>query len=298
MRLCRFNDNRIGVVRGDRVHDVTGILDRLEPFRYPAPVGDRLISNLDAWRPEIEALADKSVSLPVGEARFLSPVANPSKIIGVPTNYQAHRAEMAADKTIPSNSKARTEAGVSLVGAQMVVDQGFFLKANSSLVGPSEGVTIRFPDRRNDHEAELGLVIGKRGSDIAEADALDYVAGYALALDMVVRGKEDRSFRKSIDTYSVLGPWLVTRDEIADCETLDFSLWVNDELRQKSNTSDMIMKVRQQIALASSFYTLLPGDIIMTGTCSGVGRVAPGDVMTFEMQGIGRMKVPVSAHVG
>ncbi|NDB68314.1 MAG: FAA hydrolase family protein, partial [Methylocystaceae bacterium] len=114
-------------------------------------------------------------------------------------------------------------------------------------------------------------------------------------LDMVVRGKEDRSFRKSIDTYSVLGPWLVTRDEIDDPEKLDFSLWVNDELRQKSNTSDMIMKIRQQIALASSFYTLLPGDIIMTGTCQGVGRVAPGDVMTFEMQGIGRMQIPVYA---
>ena len=296
MRLCRFNDHRIGVVRGDHVHDVTSILERLEVFRYPAPIGDRLIAHLDAWRPDIEALADKAATFAASEVKFLSPVANPSKIIGVPTNYQAHRAEMAADKTIPSNSKARSESGVTLAGAQMVVDQGFFLKASSSLVGPSEGVKLRFPDRRNDHEAELGLIIGKVGSDIAESDALDYVVGYAMALDMVVRGKEDRSFRKSIDTYSVLGPWLVTRDEIDDPETLDFSLWVNDELRQRSNTSDMIMKVRQQIALASAFYTLLPGDIIMTGTCQGVGRVAPGDLMTFEMQGIGRMNIPVSGH--
>jgi 2-keto-4-pentenoate hydratase/2-oxohepta-3-ene-1,7-dioic acid hydratase in catechol pathway len=291
MRICRFNDNRVGVVRGDKVHDVTSILDRLEPVRYPAPIGDRLITNLEAWRPELEKLADKAQTFDAATVRFLSPVANPSKIIGVPTNYLAHRQEMAADTTIQHRDRGEQTSGV-----QTVLDQGFFLKANSSLVGPSEGVKLRFPNRRNDHEAELGLIIGKRGSDIAEKDALDYVVGYAMALDMVVRGKEDRSFRKSIDTYSVLGPWLVTKDEIADPETLDFNLKVNDEVRQKSNTSDMIMKVRQQIALASSFYTLLPGDIIMTGTCSGVGRVAPGDVMTFEMQGIGTMKIPVMAN--
>lgn len=293
MRICRFNDNRIGVVRGDKVHDVTSILDRLEPVRYPAPIGDRLITNLEAWRPELEKLADKAQTFDAATVRFLSPVANPSKIIGVPTNYLAHRQEMAADTTIEHRNRGDRD---STSGVQTVMDQGFFLKANSSLVGPSEGVKLRFPQRRNDHEAELGLIIGKRGSDIAEKDALDYVVGYAMALDMVVRGKEDRSFRKSIDTYSVLGPWLVTKDEIADPETLDFNLKVNDEVRQKSNTSDMIMKVRQQIALASSFYTLLPGDIIMTGTCSGVGRVAPGDVMTFEMQGIGTMKIPVMAN--
>jgi 2-keto-4-pentenoate hydratase/2-oxohepta-3-ene-1,7-dioic acid hydratase in catechol pathway len=142
---------------------------------------------------------------------------------------------------------------------------------------------------------ELGVVIGRKGSNIPEASALNYVAGYAIALDMVVRGSEDRSFRKSIDTYAVLGPWLVTADEIPDPGHLDFSLSVNGEVRQKSNTQHMIMSIPRQIAWASTFYTLWPGDIIMTGTCEGVSRVVPGDVMHCEIAGIGAMDVRVSA---
>ena len=177
-----------------------------------------------------------------------------------------------------------------------IEDQGLFLKAVSALVGPGEGVAVRFPDRRTDHEAELGVIIGKAGSDIPESEAFNHVAGYALALDMVVRGTEDRSFRKSIDTYAVLGPWVVTADEIDDPDNLDFALTVSGEPRQKSNTSLMIMNIARQISWGSTFYTLLPGDIIMTGTCEGVGRVGPGDVIEMEMQDIGRMEVPVRAH--
>ena len=130
---------------------------------------------------------------------------------------------------------------------------------------------------------------------MAYGDALDYVAGYAIALDMVVRGSEDRSFRKSIDTYAVLGPWLVTADEIPDPDALSFELAVNGETRQKSTTALMIMDVRRQIEWASRFYTLHPGDVLMTGTCEGVGRVVPGDAMTLTFEGIGAMEVPVRA---
>lgn len=291
MRLCRFNDDRIGIVRKDGVHDVTAILDKLPATRYSFPVGDPLIANLEAWRPEMEKLADKAPALDPAKLKFKSPVAHPSKIIGVPTNYQAHRDEMKADTSIPSISSGLPERGVD-----SILVQGLFLKANSSLVGPSEGIAIRFPDRRTDHEAELGVIIGKSGSDIPEDKALDYVVGYALALDMVVRGKEDRSFRKSIDSYSVLGPWLVTKDEVPDPQNLDFELKVNGQTRQKSNTKDMIMYIKQQIAWGSTFYTLHPGDIIMTGTCQGVGRVQPGDKMEFEFPALGKMEIDIRAH--
>src|SRR5690606_6074535 len=118
-------------------------------------------------------------------------------------------------------------------------------------------------------------------------DALSYVAGYAIALDMTVRGPEDRSLRKSVDSYAVLGPWLVTADEVGDAEKLDISLRVNGELRQKANTAEMIIGLADQIAWASSYYTLHPGDIIMSGTCAGVGQVLPGDVMDCEIQNVG-----------
>jgi 2-keto-4-pentenoate hydratase/2-oxohepta-3-ene-1,7-dioic acid hydratase in catechol pathway len=284
MKLCRFDDNRIGLVRGDAVHDVSAVLNLLPPLRWPAPFGDHLIAHLDALRSHMERLADEAAPQPIDAVQFLSPVANPSKIIGTPVNYQAHVEEAERDPEIAVYLENR---------ARSIEEQGLFLKASSSLVGPSEGVAVRFPDRRTDHEAELGVVIGRRTGPVAEADAMSVVAGYAIALDMVVRGKEDRSFRKSPDTYAVLGPWLVTADELGDPTALDFTLHVNGEPRQTANTRDMIIGIARQIAWASSVYTLYPGDIIMTGTCQGVGPVKPGDVMTLAFERIGGMTVPV-----
>jgi 2-keto-4-pentenoate hydratase/2-oxohepta-3-ene-1,7-dioic acid hydratase in catechol pathway len=288
MKLCRFDGDRIGIVRGAHVHDVTAILEELPQARYPFPVGDLLIAHLPRLRGRIEDLADRAEGIPIGDLRLRSPVANPSKIIGTPTNYKAHSEEAALDPAISAYG----------VQGRSIEEQGLFLKAVSALVGPAEGVTLRFPDRRTDHEAEIGVVIGRRASNIAEADALSHVAGYAIALDMVVRGPEDRSFRKSPDSYAVLGPWLVTADEIADPGALDFSLTVNGESRQVANSRDMIIDIPRQIAWASSFYTLHPGDIIMTGTCQGVGPVVGGDVMRVECQGLGAMDVPVHAAAG
>jgi 2-keto-4-pentenoate hydratase/2-oxohepta-3-ene-1,7-dioic acid hydratase in catechol pathway len=290
MRICRYNDpqagdNRIGLVRDDQVFDVTAALDALPAHRYPFPTGDQMIANLDMLRPRMEELADAATGKAVSAIGFLSPVANPTKIIGVPQNYEAHAKETAIDLGI-SQGKPRTK----------MEDQGLFLKANSALIGPSEGVALRFSDRRTDHEAELGVVIGKYGSDISYEDAMDYVAGYAIAMDMVVRGSEARSFRKSVDTYAILGPWLVTADEIADPGNLDFVLTVSGEVRQKDNTRNLILDLPGQIVWASKFYSLHPGDIIMSGTCAGVSRVQPGDMMHLEFEGIGAMDVPVRAH--
>ena len=135
MKLCRYDDNKIGLVRGRNLHDVTAILDALPPLRYPVAFGDQLIANLENLRPRMEALADKAAPQPADKARFLSPVANPSKIIGTPANYHAHVEEARRD----------AEIAVYSAGKQRTIEeQGLFLKASSSLVGPSEGVAIRW----------------------------------------------------------------------------------------------------------------------------------------------------------
>jgi 2,4-didehydro-3-deoxy-L-rhamnonate hydrolase len=283
MKICWFGDNQLGLVEGDLVRDVSGALKALPAPRYPAAKGDTLIANLPLIRAEIQKLAPTAKAIPVKDVRFLSPVANPTKIIGTPVNYLKHIEEAAAQREVFTD---RYQGGIE--------EQGLFLKATSSLVGAGEGVRLRFPDRRSDHEMELGVVIGRLANNITEAQALDYVAGYCIALDMVVRGSEDRSFRKSIDTYAVAGPWLVTADEIPDPGHLKFSLSVNGEVRQASDTQFMILGIQRQIAWASAWYPLYPGDIIMTGTCEGVSRVVPGDVMHCEIEKIGAMDVAVS----
>lgn len=284
MRVCWFNDNRLGIVKGDRVHDVTKVLEKLPRPTYPYPKGDPLIAHLDALKPDLLAAAEGAATVAVKDAKFLSPVQAPTKVIGTPTNYMDHREEAQAQRAV---------FGGRYTGS--IEEQGLFLKANSALIGSGEGVRLRFPDRRTDHEMELGVVIGRKASNISKADALSYVAGYSIALDMVVRGTQDRSFRKSIDTYAILGPWLVTADEVPNPADLDFSLAVNGVVKQKSNTKHMIMDLPTQISWASEYYTLWPGDIIMSGTCAGVSQVKPGDVMHCEIAGIAATDVRIIA---
>ena len=282
MKLCRYEEDHLGIVEGEQVRDVSGVLERLPTLRWPLPPGDLLMARLEELTPEIARLARSAPATPVAEVRLLSPVANPNKIIGAPVNYQKHGEEARADAAIHHGSEVKS-----------IDHYGLFLKANSALVGPGEGIKLRFTNRRNDHEAELAVVIGKEGRDLPYGQAMDWVLGYAIGLDMTVRGPEDRSFRKSIDSYAVLGPWLVTKDEIADPGKLDLRLWVNGELRQESNTRHLIFDVPRLIEYASAAYTLYPGDIIMTGTPEGVGPVSVGDVLEAEIEGIGRMTVAV-----
>lgn len=284
MRIAIYDDGKLGLVQDGMVHDVSAALSVLPANDKPwlREHGDLLISHLEELRPAIQEALVGALSKPVAEVQFLSPVQRPSKIIGVPVNYHEHVAEAESDVATFSD---RFRGSIE--------QQGFFLKAVSALVGSGEGITLRFPDRRNDHEMELGVVIGRTVSDISVEEALSAIAGYSIALDMVVRGPEDRSLRKSGDSYAVLGPWLVTADEVADPQALDFSLNVNGELRQASNTARMIMTIAEQIAYASRFYTLYPGDIIMTGTCEGVGPVVPGDTISCGIVGIADMTVAV-----
>ena len=286
MVLCQFDNHRTGLVEGAQVKDVTPALDALPSHRYPFPLGDALIASLPALRERIRAAAAKAPIKPLSQVRLLSPVANPGKVMGAPVNYQKHLAEVTSDAGLHHQNKAHMQA---------IHQSGFFLMANSSVIGPSQEIIIRHPDRRTDHEVELAVVIGQPAQNVAAKDALGFIAGYCIGLDITVRGPEERSLRKSIDTYTVLGPWLVTADEIPDPSNLDLSLSVNGELRQKANTRDMILGVPELIEFASSFYTLFPGDVLLSGTPEGVGPIHAGDVLRAHIDRIGDMEVRVRA---
>ncbi|OGA65239.1 MAG: 2-hydroxyhepta-2,4-diene-1,7-dioate isomerase [Betaproteobacteria bacterium RIFCSPLOWO2_12_FULL_68_20] len=283
MRLCRFDDDRIGLVQGDQVSDVSAALELLEPRRWPAPPGDALIARLDAVLERARLLAREAPRRPLAAVRLKAPVANPSKIVNAPINYQAHIDEAKRDPGIAHGREIKT-----------IADWGLFLKSSSSLIGAGEPIRLRFPGRRNDHEVELAVVIGREANRVPRADALSYVCGYSIGLDMTLRGPELPSFRKSIDTYSVLGPWLVTRDELPDPAALELWLSVNGEPRQRSNTRRMVYDVPRLIEYASSFYTLYPGDLIFSGTPEGVGPVKPGDEIRAGIEGIGELVVRVA----
>jgi 2,4-diketo-3-deoxy-L-fuconate hydrolase len=284
MKLCRFDDGRLGAVEGDQIRDVTAALDALPAYRYPLPPFDPLIANLDAVLAAVKRIVATSPAVPVRSVTLLSPVANPGKIVCAPVNYQKHLDEVRDDAALHHNNTA-TMAPIHTAG--------LFLKASSALVGPGEGIALRKVDRRNDHEVELAVVIGRRGNNIPAADGYQYVAGYAIGLDITIRGPEERSLRKSPDSYAVLGPWLVTPDEIPDPGALNLRIAVNGEERQNSNTRYLILGVPQLIEYASSFYTLNPGDVLITGTPEGVSPIQPGDVITACIERIGAMEVKV-----
>lgn len=281
-KICRFNHDRIGLVEGDEIVDVTAALDVLPSARWPLPTSDLLIANLDAVLAAAGKLRATAPRLPLASVTLLSPVANPPKVIAAPVNYLKHQDEANADGGVNFAKDVKT-----------IKEYGLFLKANSSVVGTGEGVEIAYPERRTDHEVELVVVIGKGGRNIAREDTLGHVAGYCLGLDMTLRGTEDRSLRKSLDTFSVVGPWLVTPDEIADPNALAMTLDVDGAPRQRANTRDLIFDVQQLIEYASAYYTLAPGDIIFTGTPEGVGPVEAGEVMACSIEGIGAVEVAV-----
>jgi len=284
LKICRFNDNRLGLAEGTSVRDVTAALDVIPPARYPFPTHDALIAHLDEVTARAKELARSAPVLALDAVRLLTPVANPGKIVAAPVNYEKHLAEVKSDDALHQNTTGHTLT---------IHKAGMFLKATSSMVGAGDGVALRVPDRRTDHEVELAFVIGRTASRVSRADALHYVAGYTIGLDISIRGTEDRSFRKSADTYSVLGPWLVTADEIPDPGNLDLEIRVNGERRQQSNTRHMTLGVAELIEMASAFYTLHPGDVVFTGTPEGVSPIEPGDEIVATVEGIGSMSVRV-----
>jgi 2,4-didehydro-3-deoxy-L-rhamnonate hydrolase len=282
MKICRFDDNRLGLVEGDEVRDVTAALEVLSSQRYPLPAFDPLVANLPRVMEEIRRIAPSAQTLPLAGRRLLAPVANPGKVVAAPVNYRKHLEEARSDASIHFDNQVHE-----------IQQIGLFLKASSSVVGASHGVEIQHADRRNDHEAEMVLVIGKSGRNIPPERAWDHIAAYTGGLDMTVRGPQERSMRKSIDSYTVVGPWMVTADELRNPQELDLWLTVNGKTRQRANTRDLVLDIPTLIATASSYYTLHPGDLVFTGTPEGVGPVVDGDVIEVEFGGIGRMLVDV-----
>lgn len=282
MKLCRYGEGKLGLVSDGEVRDVTAALDVLGTFRYPLPVDDPMVRHLDAVVERAKIVAKDATPLAMDTVTLLSPVANPSKVIGAPVNYQKHLEEARSDPALHHNNQIAA-----------IQRAGLFLKATSSLVGPGEGIRLRQLDRRNDHEVELAVIIGTKADRVKKERALEHVAGYAIGLDITIRGPEERCLRKSPDTYSVLGPWMVTADEIPDPNDLRLTIAVNGETRQDSSTSLMVLDVPELIEYASSFYSLLPGDVLMTGTPEGVSAIVPGDMIRAEIEKIGAMEVEV-----
>jgi 2-keto-4-pentenoate hydratase/2-oxohepta-3-ene-1,7-dioic acid hydratase in catechol pathway len=288
MKLCRFDEDRLGVVVGNMVHDVTAAQDEIRKSARYDMKGDAVIAALPTWRPRIEEMAKQVAGKPLSSVKLLSPIARPSKTMAAPTNYKKHIEEMRSRTDLPREATQRQPPDIGKAG--------IFLKSNSSIVGPSEGIPLRFLDRTNEHEIELVAVIGKQGTNIPKDKAKEYIAGYTLGLDMTCRGGEDRSFRKSIDGYSVLGPWFVTADEIANPDDVTVTLTVNGVLKQTADTKDLIYDISRLVEFASSFYTLYPGDVYYTGTPQGVSPVKPGDVLRGECKEVGAFEIKVRAH--
>jgi 2,4-didehydro-3-deoxy-L-rhamnonate hydrolase len=259
MRLCRFDNDRLGLVEDHVVYDVTGSLEALPPYRWPFPMGDALVAHLPVIASAAQKLKLHAQKFDLTQVKLRSPIANPSKIMAAPANYRLHVEIDAQDPAIHHNVHNKQLAGLD----RPVETLGLFLKATSSLVGPCPGIRSNWHNKRIDYEVELVVVIGKTGKGIPAENAMEHVAGYCVGLDVSVRGPEERSFRKSADTYTVLGPWLTTSDEIADPEHLTLWLTLNGEPRQRSSTAAMTVGLRRLIEIASSAYTLFPGDVLI-----------------------------------
>ena len=224
-----------------------------------------------------------SLPLMAGVDRYLSPVADPGKVICIGLNYRDHAEES---------------------GLEPPQEPLFFLKANSSIVGAYDDIVIPRDAEKVDWEVELAVVIGKPAKYVSADDAMNHVAGYTIMNDV-----SERDFQlargtqwtkgKSCDSFGPLGPWLVTKDEV-DCGALDVQLDVNGMTRQKSNTDQLIFSVSDLVSRLSTYFTLQPGDVIATGTPSGVGfglkppcYLQPGDIVTLSIEGLGSQRQKV-----
>ena len=280
VKLCRF---------GERGAERPGLIDATGRLRDLSPV-QRALDESALSPPTLSALAQidpDALPFVEGSPRFGVPWSGISKFICIGLNYSDHAAE----------------SGLAVPSEPII-----FLKAPSAICGPDDGIVQPRGSTRLDWEVELGVVIGTTARYVEDADALDYVAGYCVVNDVSERAFQMQSSQwdkgKGCDSFGPIGPWLVTRDEITDPQNLDMWLNVNGERRQTGNTRTMIFTVRQLVAYCSRYMTLLPGDIIATGTPPGVGMgmkpepqwLKPGDVVELGIEGLGRQRQQVRAN--
>jgi 2,4-diketo-3-deoxy-L-fuconate hydrolase len=282
MKLIRFGEagkERPGVYIDNEHFDVSGFIQDYDE-RFFANGG---LMHL-AWMVEQNKTILRKV--PAG-IRLGSPVARPSKIVCIGLNYADHAKETGA--TAPS-------------------EPVIFMKASTALVGPNDNIVIPKNSAKTDWEVELAVVIGKKASYVDETEAMDYVAGYCLHNDVSERefqiergGTWDKG--KGCDTFAPMGPWLVTKDEVKDVDTLRLWLKVNDKIMQDGTTANFIFKIPFIVSYVSQFMTLLPGDIISTGTPAGVGLgfsppvyLKAGDVVELGIDGLGTSKQACIAY--
>jgi 2-keto-4-pentenoate hydratase/2-oxohepta-3-ene-1,7-dioic acid hydratase in catechol pathway len=288
MKLAVFGDHRVGVVEGEQLFEVTGAVPGAGPA-WPPMFMNSLIANWKECAPRIAEAKKAAGPVALKSVSLLPPNPCPVHVIAAPANYRKHIGEIGAR----SVSKGRSAE-----------QQGFFMKATASLVGAGGAIELpKGSTRRFDHESELAVIIGRRARNVPRAEAMDYVFGYSCLMDITMRiepgvAEEERVTRKSFETFTPLGPWIVTADEVADPHSLRNRLWVNGEPKQDANTRDMIVDIPALIELISSVMTLNPGDVIASGTPEGVGPIAPGDEVRIAIESVGDMTLPVREAAG
>ena len=284
MKIASFDDFRVGVVDGATVYDMTGELPAFLA-ELPRQRVNWLVANWPKVQPRFAQFRELGASRPLAAVELLADNPAPQHVFAAPANYHKHIGELGDRAVTPPGRSAR--------------EQGFFLKAPGSLVGAGGALLLpKGSKRRFDHESELAVIVAKAGRNIAREHAMAYVFGYSCLIDATMRiekgvAEEERSMRKSFETFTPLGPWIVTADDVPSPGSLTNRLWVNGELRQSANTSAMIVDIGELIELVSSVLTLQPGDVIATGTPEGVGPFAAGDEVRIEIDQVGSMTLPV-----
>lgn len=289
MKLALFDDHRLGVVSADgrTVVDVTDALPwPHDPDPLTAGWWRALCRDFPVVAPALAAAAEQGAPRDLTDVTLRAPALGPSKVIAAASNYGEHVAEMHA---VQQRTLGRVEA--------WMMEFDVFLKAPSSIVGPGADIVLP-PDvveagHEVHHESELVVVMGSGGKDIPVSSAMEHVLGFTAGLDITVRSAADRSRRKSYDSFSPLGPWIVTTDEVGDGSGLDIRLTCGKSVRQSVNTRDLLVPVPQIVAYASTIMTLHPGDVLFTGAPPGVGPIAAGEDLEMSISGIGAMTVQV-----
>lgn len=274
MKLMVFNDDRVGVVRGDSVVDVTAAVEGV-PHTDAGNLMSAVVARFADLRAPIERAAAAGAGLPLAQVRIRPPLPRPNNVVCMAVNYME---DGTRKEPAPINA---------------------FLKTSNCIIG--NGDTMVLPDvpaALFEGEAEMALVIGKRASNVPAARAMEYVFGYVNFIDGSARGLNPpgNTFyqMKSRATFAPIGPWLVTADEIADPQKLQVRLWVNGTVKQNYNTDDMAHKIPRCIEWVSSIHDLEPGDILALGTNHrGLSGFQDGDTIELETEGLGRLRVSV-----